>query len=86
MIMEAEHKAQEIMRENLDLLHKLSKALIEREILDGAELDIIINGGELTPVVQDVEKLREQIKATAKPAKDGEDPEPGAEGLALNPS
>ena len=86
IIVEAEHKAETLMRDNLELLHKLSKALIEREILDAHELDVIIEGGDLPPMVKDVEELRQKIKTSSVEPKKRDDEEPGAEGLALNPS
>jgi cell division protease FtsH len=43
-------KAQSILQNNLELLHKLSKILIEREVLDGEELDMLVNGEELPPI------------------------------------
>lgn len=87
IIVEAEHRAEQIMRDNLDLLHKLSKALIEREILDAQELDVIIGGGELPPIVKNVEELRQKIRSQASPSTPPAEPtDPGPEGLALNPS
>jgi cell division protease FtsH len=43
-------RAEKILKDNMEILHKLSKELLEREILDGHEIDIIINGEELPPV------------------------------------
>jgi cell division protease FtsH len=43
-------KATEILLENIDLLHRTSKILLEREVLEGEELDIIIRGEELPPL------------------------------------
>lgn len=50
IIRKAEQRAETILKENIDLLHKLSKELLEREILDGEEIDAIIKGQELPPV------------------------------------
>lgn len=50
IIRNAEKRAENILKENIDLLHKLSKELLEREILDGDEIDAIIKGQELPPV------------------------------------
>jgi cell division protease FtsH len=83
IIVESEHKAEQLMRDNLDLLHKLSRALVEREVLDAEELDVLIKGGELPPMVKDVEGFREKVRASAQTKSA---PEPGAQGLALNPS
>jgi cell division protease FtsH len=39
---EAEDKAEKLLSENIEKLHKLAKALLEKEILDGNEIDQII--------------------------------------------
>ncbi len=49
-------RAESILRDNIELLHKLSKELLEREILDGEEIDRIIKGEELPPVQKEEEK------------------------------
>jgi len=43
-------RSEEILSENIDILHRLANALLEREILDGDEIDKIIRGEELPPV------------------------------------
>ena len=43
-------RAEQILKDNEDVLHKLSKELLEREILDSEEIDKIINGEELPPL------------------------------------
>jgi len=50
IILKAEKRAEKILRENIDVLHRLSKVLLEREILDAAEIDMIIRGEELPPI------------------------------------
>ncbi len=52
--------AMKILKDNIDVLHKLSKELLEREILDGEEIDKIIRGEELPPVVHNKEKKIEE--------------------------
>jgi cell division protease FtsH len=42
--------AEKILNENIDILHRLAGALLEREILDGDEIDKVIRGEELPPV------------------------------------
>jgi cell division protease FtsH len=42
-------RAERILHENIDTLHKLALALLEREILDAAEIDAIIRGDVLPP-------------------------------------
>jgi cell division protease FtsH len=43
-------RAEKILVENLETLHRLAASLLEREILDGNEIDTIIHGGSLPPV------------------------------------
>jgi cell division protease FtsH len=42
-------RAEKILTENIDVLHKLSLTLLEREILDANEIDAIVRGEELPP-------------------------------------
>lgn len=42
-------RAENILNENLEILHKLSKELLEREILDSDEIKKIMKGEELPP-------------------------------------
>ncbi|MBI2794558.1 MAG: ATP-dependent zinc metalloprotease FtsH [Ignavibacteria bacterium] len=89
IIIEAEHKAEQLMRDNIELLHNLSKALIEREILSSEELDTLISGSELPPFVKDVEALRSKIKNSSAPSaepKPQSETDTNADGLALSPS
>ena len=46
---EAERKATELLAENIDKLHALAKALLEKEILDGNEIDEIIGNKKDQP-------------------------------------
>jgi cell division protease FtsH len=43
-------RADRILNENVEALHRLANTLLEREILDAAEIDTIIKGEELPPV------------------------------------
>ncbi len=47
---EAMVRAEKILTEHMDLLHKLSSELLEREILDSHEIDAIIRGETLPPI------------------------------------
>jgi len=42
-------RAAQILTENMDTLHRLAGALLEREILDASEIDAVIRGEELPP-------------------------------------
>ncbi len=67
IVIKAMENAERILRENIDLLHKLSKELLEREILDGDEIDKIIRGEELPKLnkeeeVQPADEIPEHVK------------------------
>src|SRR5246127_4158950 len=55
IIQESYHRAKELLKTNLRLLHKVAEKLLEKEVLDGSEIDAIVrefdgNGGApLTP-------------------------------------
>jgi cell division protease FtsH len=84
IITESEVRAENILRDNLEILHKLSLELLEREILDSSEIDMIINGEALPPIKKNgtegaekdsgipehVKKLMEQRKIKESAPKD----------------
>jgi cell division protease FtsH len=43
-------RAEKILTDNVDTLHRLAAALLEREILDSTEIEAVIRGEELPPV------------------------------------
>jgi cell division protease FtsH len=47
---EAMTKAEKILSEHVDMLHKIAAVLIERERIDGDEFTTLWNGGELPPM------------------------------------
>ncbi len=49
ILIDSMHKAEQLLRDNLDMLHITSKVLLVRETIDGEELDKIIKGEELPP-------------------------------------
>jgi len=61
IISQAMNRAEKILRDNIGLLHSLSKELLEREILDSDEIERIIKGEELPPVPVVVETPKEEI-------------------------
>lgn len=50
IVITAMDKAEQILRDNIDLLHTTSKVLLEREVIDGGELEQLIRGETLPPV------------------------------------
>jgi cell division protease FtsH len=53
-------RAEKILKENIDVLHKLSEELLEREILDSEEIEKIINGIDLPPVKRSEKVVEEE--------------------------
>jgi cell division protease FtsH len=47
LVTEAYERSRKIITENMDTLERLAKALLEREVLDGEEINAVINGEEL---------------------------------------
>ena len=60
IINNAMNRAEKILRDNINLLHSLSKELLEREILDSEEIERIIKGEELPPVPEAVNENKEE--------------------------
>ncbi|MGB5530308.1 MAG: ATP-dependent zinc metalloprotease FtsH [Ignavibacteriaceae bacterium] len=54
------HRAENILKDNIDLLHRLSKELLEREILDSEEIERIIKGEALPPMLTDENKKKDE--------------------------
>jgi cell division protease FtsH len=66
IIRKAENRAEQILKDNIELLHKLSKELLEREILDAEEIDTIIKGMDLPPVEKPKENSEEEVPEHVK--------------------
>ena len=49
----AYNRARQLLSDNLDKLHVLSQALLEREILDGDEVEKLLRGEQLEPLARD---------------------------------
>src|SRR5690606_7825737 len=62
LVKEGHERALTMLRDNLDTLHNLSLALLEKETLDGVEIDMIMSGKTLS----DIEKERESRAKTLK--------------------
>ena len=50
IVEEAMKRAQKILKDNIETLHRLAAALLDREILDAAEIDTVIRGEDLPPL------------------------------------
>ncbi len=47
IVRQASERAEKLLRENIDKLHRLAEALLEYEILDGHQIDLIMSGKPL---------------------------------------
>lgn len=50
-------RAETILTQNLDVLHRMAEALLERETLDSSEIDVIMAGGTLPPFEKNAPRL-----------------------------
>ncbi len=66
-------RAEKILSENIDVLHRLAAVLLEREILDGEEIDKVIRGEELPPLERQTNGQEQRVQA-------GPDGQPAASG------
>ncbi len=81
ILLNAYDNAENILKEHIDILHKTSKILLERETLEGEELDMIINGDELPPInLKKLNALRTmKINGDSKENEDNADTKPADE-------
>jgi len=66
IIDEGMHTAIRILKEHIDILHRMSQLLIERETLDADEIDQVMRGEELAPV--EVKRMLQARMAGGSPA------------------
>ena len=70
IVQSASDRAEKLLRKNLNILHSLAKSLLEREILDGDEIDMIIKGKKLKPKnMKKIHKQKDNIKKKRKSIK-----------------
>ena len=73
VIKEAYNRAKETLTENLDLLHRVAAALLDRETLSGEEVQMLSRGETLPPQVPPptypASPVQETLSIPAKPAK-----------------
>jgi cell division protease FtsH len=60
-------RAETILRDNVDALHRLAGSLLEREILDSEEIDTILRGESLPPLPDRVDGRPRAGEAAASP-------------------
>jgi cell division protease FtsH len=74
IVTEAMERAENILKENIDVLHRLSQELLEREILDADEIKKIVNGEKLPPLKKKEEEIPEHVKELLEQRKKEEKP------------
>jgi cell division protease FtsH len=57
--------AEKLIHENIDTLHRLAKAAIERETLNAEDIDTIVRGGELKPLPKEEAKSSSSAEVTS---------------------
>ncbi len=70
IVEDAYKKSVDLIRDNQKSLHGLAKALLERESLEGDEIDLIMQGKELEPIDKEDQAASSIKKKKEKPAKD----------------
>lgn len=88
IVTNAEKWAEQIVEDNVDTLHRLAKALLDHEILDGEQVDLVMNGEEINSVaftVEDEDK-KEDSQEVDKPAKETTEDKPETEEKPDKPS
>jgi cell division protease FtsH len=75
IIMLAMKRSEKILKDNIQILHRISNALLEREILDSDEIDKLIRGEKLPPIEKipngtpEVQSVKAPAAATTTGAK-----------------
>lgn len=69
----ASAKAEKLLEDNIELLHRTAKVLLVREILDGEELDVLLSGEELPPISKQQMAALKNIDLNADNEKDSDE-------------
>jgi len=76
LVTEAYERARELLTEHKAVLARLAEALIEREVLTGEELDMVIEGKELPPLAHVTEEpVTEDEPEARRPAEADDGPD-----------
>ena len=73
IVEEAHERCRKLLTDNIDKLHRIAEALIERETISGEELDMLIEGKPLPPVEDTAKKQDSEPKDGGTPSGSGED-------------
>jgi cell division protease FtsH len=81
----ASNHARQLLNDNLDKLHLLALALLEREMLDGDEVEKVLRGEKLEPLPRTRPTDGQDQSGAAQPVEE-EKPERGARAPRISPS
>jgi cell division protease FtsH len=81
----ASNHARQLLNDNLDKLHLLALALLEREVLDGDEVEKVLRGEKLEPLPRTRPSDGQDQSGAAQPVEE-EKPERGARAPRISPS
>ncbi|MFP5220791.1 MAG: ATP-dependent zinc metalloprotease FtsH [Acidobacteriota bacterium] len=70
-------RAKQLLTDNLEQLHAIAKALLERETISGADIDLLLKGDELPPV-----EIQADVPKDVEAAAEAPKPESGASDAA----
>ena len=71
-VMRGYDEAKQILKNNMDVLHRMSEALLEYETIDADEVNLLIEGGTLEQLRTRRESLQEKIDKDRKAAEEEE--------------
>lgn len=69
-------RAKKILADKLEILHKLAEALVQKETLDGSEVDMIIQGKTISDIDDERKRRQEVLKAEGAAYQKKEDEKP----------
>jgi cell division protease FtsH len=73
-------ESKQLLEDNREALDRISEALLERETLEGVELELLLEGKPLPPLPSPVSEKKTENDPSAKPAAEkASDPFPGEE-------
>jgi len=78
--------AEKLIHENIDTLHRLAKAAIERETLNADDIDAIVKGEELPPVPQEEVQSKSSNEDSTKKEEEESAKEGGLAGTEPDPT
>src|SRR5207249_3948013 len=82
-------RAKAMLSDRLHTLHALAAALVSREVLDGAEVDMIVSGKTLADVDEERRKRAEILKAqntAVTPTDEGDKKDQASTGIDIAPN